>query len=417
MLETCLVFFCGCGGADWGLHEAGLKCILAIDNNDRYRVPVNEETPSKNWEKGKEGKDWLWKSSYPAIEMRNANLKDGAGVQMDMLDFNPKGVSADVIWMSPPCKRFSSAAEDRNLEEADDSFVFMDEYIKNLSFVAIEKAMKVKGVQYIIMENVDALHNERNHSYLDKMIKQFNDGGFNVEYNCYDAQYLGLCQKRKRLILVASAKGKTDLLPSIPQQPRVKLGEIIDRYKGWEKRTKVEVWNETTYGTFVSKWLADAGIMHFIVDDMVRYRTKMTDRAIDLYDDLLPTVTCGWNGGPTRKKMCIIDPNIGNLGIPAPRCPTVVEGMRAQGFPEEWFDRLLDLDKAMTWTMTGNAVPTKLAYYMGLHLCKDDKERKLTSVKSLTEKDAVVLTRKRRRLKEREENAIVAPWDPVEEEK
>jgi site-specific DNA-cytosine methylase len=232
------------------------------------------------------------------------------------------------------------------------------------------------------MENVDALRNEKNKPYLNEMLELLQKAGFSYEYTTYDTRLLGLCQKRKRLILVASKSGLKNLLPIYnKEQKAVKFKDILDRYngtrgKGWQSRTAKEVWSETTIGTALAKGMAGKGMVKYIVPDMATKEIQgMETRAIKLYDDVLPTVTCGWNGGPTRKKVAIIDSDIGGFGIPGIRCPTLIEGMRAQGFPDVWIPTFLNVDKSLAWTMIGNAVPPALSKLIVEHLMKNDFER------------------------------------------
>ncbi len=403
MLKDCIVFFCGCDGAGWGMHEAGLKCILAIDNNDRIKEPLVKD--KKDWSRGKEGVDWEWEENIPAIETRNKNFGDDAGRLMDVMDFDPSKFSANVLWMSPPCKRFSLAAESRD-EDEDEDLLVMDEMVKQLGIEAMKKAIKIKKLEFIIMENVDALRNEKNKPYLDEMTGLLKKAGFSYEYTTYDARSLGLCQKRKRLILVASKKGLKNLLPIYNKnEKQVQFKDVLDRYAGWKTRTAKEVWAETTIGTALAKALEGKGTVKFIVPDMADKAVQgMEKRAIKLYDDVLPTVTCGWNGGPTRKKVAIIDPDIGGFGVPGVRCPTLIEGLRAQGFPESWFETFLKIDKSLAWTMVGNAVPPPLSKLLIEHLQKSDQERAVCSAPSWSDVDLIKMSRKRRDKVELEEN-------------
>jgi len=409
-IKDCIVFFCGCDGAGWGLYQAGIKCVLAIDNNDRVKVPLVDKD-KKGWRDGKEGVDWEWKERIHAIETRNKNFGDDAGKLMDVLDFDPSKYGADLLWMSPPCKRFSMAAESREEEEEDEDQLIMDEALKQLGIESIKKAIKIKGLEFIIMENVDALRNEKNKPYLDEMLGLLKKAGFSYEYTTYDARSLGLCQKRKRLILVASRSGLKNLLPIYEKgKDAVTFKAVLDRYKGWQSRTAKEVWAETTIGTALAKGLAGKGMVKYIVPDMADKAIQgMEERAIRLYDDVLPTVTCGWNGGPTRKKVAIIDSDIGGFGIPGIRCPTLIEGIRAQGFPDVWIPTFLNMDKSLAWTMVGNAVPPNLSNLIVRHLMKDDNERKVCAVASLNDTDVIRMTKKQRRQEEEQMN-VKAPW-------
>lgn len=413
-IKDCIIFFCGCDGAGWGLHLAGIKCILAIDNNDREKISLVNPEEHPHWAKGKEGLHWEWQENIPAIKTRNQNFGDKVGKVMDVLDFDPsKYDGAYIVWMSPPCQRFSTAKETRDEDDEDyDEQIEDDEQLLRLGPEAMKRAIALKRNEFIIMENVDALRNEKNKPYLDEMIGMLKKAGYSYEYTTYDARSLGLCQKRKRLILVASRSGLKNLLPIYDKTVQTpKFGEILDRYKGWQGRTAKEVWAETTIGTALAKGLAGKGMVKYIVPNMAcKEIQRMEERALKLYDDVLPTVTCGWNGGPTRKKVAIIDSDIGGFGIPGIRCPTLIEGIRAQGFPEEWISTFLAMDKTLAWTMIGNAVPPKLSNLLVRHLMLSDDERKLNAVASLNDTDAIPMSKKKRQATEQQAFTVPAPW-------
>lgn len=74
MLETYASHFCGVGGACRGIHDVGLRCVLAIDN----------------WQK--------------ALDVREANL-GYKGACMDVFSYVPdKAHAADLLWTSPVCQ-------------------------------------------------------------------------------------------------------------------------------------------------------------------------------------------------------------------------------------------------------------------------------------------------------------------------
>lgn len=85
MTTTAIALFCGAGGASLGLHEAGLKTLLAVDS---------------------------WKV---ACETYTANFPDAEVLCAKVEDIDPATLPrADFIWGSPPCPDFSVANTKRD---------------------------------------------------------------------------------------------------------------------------------------------------------------------------------------------------------------------------------------------------------------------------------------------------------------
>jgi hypothetical protein len=91
-------------------------------------------------------------------------------------------------------------------------------------------------------------------------------------------------------------------------------------------------------------------------------------------DDVLPTVTCAWGGGATRKRVGIIDRHpcsmldgCGAEDVFFIRHPALLEGARAQGFPDEW---TYPESESLAWNLIGNAVPPPMSKAIASHLRK-----------------------------------------------
>ena len=355
--NTYATFFCGFGGSCSGAEAAGLKCVIALDNND-----CDPRT----------GKERL-----PAIQTRERNIGDGRGVVLSIADFEPtRRHAARICFASPPCKRFSTAAETRDSEDA--AQLAIDEDLKNLGVAAIEKAMQIPKLEFYCMENVEGLLSATSRPYLDKMISTLLAHGCSVEFSVYDARDFGLCQSRRRLFMVASRSGKKNLLPRSPGLKPAKFEQIVDFDAD---RKKKSAWQMTTYPTARAKEENRKGSVKWIVKncDALGNDGRLTDRALALLDDCLPTVTCAWGGGATRKKVAILDDDIGGTGIAGLRHPTLLEGLRAQGFPDHWLNNLADLPDSLAWNMVGNAVPTPFSFAFAKHLQLPDEARRASS--------------------------------------
>lgn len=354
--KALITFFCGFGGSESGAHQAGLSSVIAIDNND-----ADPET----------GKERL-----PAIATRNANMamlgeKVPAGVVMDVNVFDGSKYESRFLTASPPCKRFSTSAEQWDAE--DEAAVELDRDLRELGFTSIRKALQVKSIEYYVMENVTGLANQRNRSYLDGMIKLLRDAGWNVECQIYNAAAFGCCQERERLIMIGSKSGTTGLLPTAPAGLKRKIfAEIMEKADSKESKKRLQdaEWPQSTYATAYMKQARGSAIMKIIIPSLKEAEEAGWEKkALDGLSDIMPTIACNAGGGPTRKKWMIL-PFEGS-GF---RNATLLEGLRAQDFPDEWLENL-PKNKSVSWNMIGNAVPRCLMFYIFQHLLKIDAHK------------------------------------------
>ena len=310
-IKTYATHFCGVGGACWGLEQAGLKCKMAIDFLDY------------------------------AVEYRERNLGHRA-LLMDIAEYEPSpGDAADLLWTSPPCQTYSTARE-RAFENKDDRRNYL--FLNSVRYASALKPM------FVVLENVTGVmtHESDGHGgwTLASMKHAFEEIGYHVEINVLNSLYYGLPQDRERVFLVASLDGEEGLIPIEPRmRDRPRFGSIM------EPCSVDHAWGDETYRTALNK-----------VGKLVKLHGEFKITVVGP-DDVLPTVTCGWGGGATRKKIAIIDKT--RDGLAFLRHPTLREGIRAQGFPEGW--QWPD-SESEAWVLVGNAVSSPVAKALAEHL-------------------------------------------------
>lgn len=333
-IKTYATHFCGTGGACYGLHQAGLEPRLAID----FREFI--------------------------VKAREINLGHKA-LCMDISTYEPQPEhAADVLWTSPPCQTFSTSMRetyaDAIREFKDTGATEKLEAVKNDRrnnlFLASTYYVEHFRPRFVVLENVLGLltHNEigDGNNTFTNMIKTFNDLGYKCDWNVLNSKSYGLPQDRDRVFIVG-ARDAEDVLSGelvyglIPKaqnfedhNPYVKFGTIMER------GVTSASWGAGTYKTAVSKV----------------QRTNVEITVVD-EDDLLPTITCGWGGGATRKKVAILDKTADDIAFL--RQPTIREGARAQGFPDSW---VFPSNSTEAWTLIGNAVSSPVAEAIGRHL-------------------------------------------------
>lgn len=313
MLKTYATHFCGVGGACRGLHDAGLECVLAVD---------------------------LWDG---ALKVREHNLgHKGLCKDVFAVEAQPE-YAADLLWTSPVCQSFSTASRDKASAKAKEG----EMEVRDDLYLASVKYVKDFRPAYFILENVVGLLTYKGNTpdaTFVQMRKAFDELGYHTEYNIIDSHDWGLPQHRERSFIVGSRDGKKGLIPKAPRQPAPTAALIL------EHGILDAAWGAKTYRTAIEK-VERTGIPITVIlgNDDPR--------------DIFPTVTCGWGGGATRKKVCVVDKTPD--GVAFLRHPTVKEGAQAQGFPLDWQWPENDSD---AWTMIGNAVSPPVAKGLVEHL-------------------------------------------------
>jgi DNA (cytosine-5)-methyltransferase 1 len=336
-IKTYANHFCGCGGACYGLEQAGLECMFAIDYLD------------------------------VAVEYRKKNL----GHQAELGDItqyvHKKSDAADLLWTSPPCQTFSTSAREQAVAKKK---LNQKDKRDALFLTSLEYCIEFKP-KFFVLENVMGLLTHNADGFgggtLQNMIAAFSGIGYDVEWNVLKSTDFGLPQKRERVFIIGARKELklSGLIPNDGSDPM-----------GFPTRTP------PTFGTIMQKGIREKAWGH------PTYRTALAkakrtgiDITVVMPEDLLPTITCGWGGGATRKKVAIADivkewnphPSLGpgahisepTSQTPFLRHPTVLEGARAQGFPDswEWPD-----SETNAWTLIGNAVSSPVSKAIGEHL-------------------------------------------------
>lgn len=349
-LSTYAVHFCGIGGACHGIEQAGLKCKVAIDY-----LPL-------------------------AVEYRERNLGHKA-IQMDITQYVPvREHDADLLWTSPSCQSFSTSSREAALAKKDAK---IEDKRDNLFLCSLEY-VKFARPMFVVLENVTGMLTHNKGDTIRTIIGSFKALGYHVEYNVLNSRYW-LPQDRERLFIVASRDGQKGLIPNEPYKPEI-LGA-----------DGKPVYQYPTFGSVMQDGRYDLALQpcsyRTIVEKVGRlsaqngqpFGIKLLDR-----EDVLPTLTCGFGGGVTRKKVAVFDFVPGQYDVPFVRHISAREGARAQGFPDEW---QLPSSETDAWTLVGNAVSSPVAKHIIEHLRrvaageKPPSKGRLTSIPTYVEKN------------------------------
>jgi DNA (cytosine-5)-methyltransferase 1 len=163
-----LDLFCGAGGASCGIDMAGFDLVAAVDTDT------------------------------DALDTHAANLP-GYTVRHDLSDVDPsilpeRAQSPVYIHGSPPCKGFSTANDDRHIDDERNALVsnFID-WVAELQ-PAVVTMENVTGMLTISTE------------FMGRVEAAFRDAGYRVKYRTLNAADYGVPQTRKRVITVGIRK-------------------------------------------------------------------------------------------------------------------------------------------------------------------------------------------------------------------
>lgn len=170
---TAVSLFSGCGGFDWGAHQAGIDILWANDNDPHAAA--------------------AYKALFPNTQFI---LNDIRAVELEKIP------PADIVIGCYPCTGFSVAARrrwreqpERNLRSNNDNFLFRE-------FVRVLGHVKPK---YFFVENVRGMATASNGWFLRQQLDAFMAAGPGYRVNTpemLDASQFGTPQSRKRLFIV-----------------------------------------------------------------------------------------------------------------------------------------------------------------------------------------------------------------------
>ncbi|MBO0350451.1 DNA cytosine methyltransferase [Phormidium pseudopriestleyi FRX01] len=175
--------FAGAGGMTLGFEQAGFDVLAALEID-----PIHCATHEYNFPKWKV----LCKS---VVEVTGEEIRN----QSEIGDRE-----IDVVCGGPPCQGFSLMGK-RALDDPRNSLVF--------HFIRIVTELQPK---YFIMENVRGLTQGQHKQFLEEIIAQFHDSGYEVlnPYQVLNSAHYGVPQNRERLFLIGCREGL-----SFPEYP------------------------------------------------------------------------------------------------------------------------------------------------------------------------------------------------------
>lgn len=161
--------FCGCGGLDLGFKEAGFQLVYACDN-DESAVDCYARNVDRN--------------VFVRDVTDNAFHADVAHIG-----------ACDVVLGGFPCQGFSKAGPKQEFDN------------RNTLYFEMRRVVEKLRPAVFIAENVDGIRQNFGGVYLNRIIADFEQLGYEVDYRILDAAAFGVPQHRRRVFFVGIRRG------------------------------------------------------------------------------------------------------------------------------------------------------------------------------------------------------------------
>jgi len=329
-------FFSGAGGLDLGFTNAGFELAFANDN---------------------------WGGCWETFE-KNHGVKIN---KKSITEISPDEIP-DVIGFvgGPPCQSWSLAGKMEGIKDP-----------RGQLFYDYVKLIKEKQPLFFLAENVAGILSSKHYPEFMKIVKAFEEIGYNVSYKLLDVKYYGVPQERKRVIIVGYHKsiGKKFEFPSASLK-RVTLKEAI----GGLPEAKAASEKNKTNGKLS---IANHEYMNGGFSTIYMSRNRVRN-----WDEQSFTIQAGGRHAPIHPqapKMKFIGQNKrefvkGKENLY--RRLSVRECARIQTFPDDFVFCYNDI--ADGYKMIGNAVPVKFAEAIAKKIMEDLKAIPLNKDRTIT---------------------------------
>ncbi len=182
--------FSGPGGLSNGLMKAGFIPLLAIDNDPDACA--------------------TYKINHPDAEVLCSDITDLEIRKVKRIVGKKK---ITILCGGSPCQSFSTIG----LRNPDDP--------RGKLFLEIFKYAKIFKPKYVVFENVKGILSFNSGKIVEEIYDLYSSIGYNVTHKIIDCSKLGMCQKRERVIFIASLNKSLDL--QLPNENPLTLEDVI----------------------------------------------------------------------------------------------------------------------------------------------------------------------------------------------
>jgi DNA (cytosine-5)-methyltransferase 1 len=337
--------FCGCGGLSLGLNEA----CLALEKRFKSIWAVDKDRSSLD----------VYVDNFAPENFINENIENvlcgklGTRLEETEIKLKRQLGRIDIGLAGPPCQGNSNLNNHTRRKDQ-----------RNKLYERVARFAEVIQPNHLIVENVPTVIHGRDKS-LDTTIERLLKLGYKVDAGIVDLSDLGVPQKRKRHVLIASLE-KSISLKSIMRSYKVLENRTVrwaiegleqEGNNIFQERAKLSEENEKRIKYLFEK---DEYNLPNYLRPVCHQNDEHSYGAMYgrlKYDESAQTITTGF-----------MSPGQGRYIHPSrQRTLTPHEAARLQFFPD-FFDFTLAKSKTNLKEMIGNAVPMPLSYVFALEL-------------------------------------------------
>jgi DNA (cytosine-5)-methyltransferase 1 len=340
--------FAGCGGLSVGVSEAcralelNAHTVLANDFDSETLEVYGLNFPEAELVHG------------PIEELLDSNC--GEPLSASERQLRKRLGHIDLVIGGPPCQGHSDF--NNHTRNADP---------KNALYLKMARFCEVVNPKHVIIENVPGIQRDTSRS-AQKTWKILKDLGYNVDSGVIDASRLGVAQRRRRSITLASRA----ITPSVAAA--VSDLEVDERPVTWAIGDLASIESSAVFDTATVPSAENARRINYLFEQEEDIWELPDDERPDCHrlkphtykavygrmyaDKPAPTITTGFGSNGRGR---FVHPNL-------PRTLTPHEAARIQFFPD--FYNFGTPTRTKLHRMIGNAVPAKLGYALGIHLLR-----------------------------------------------
>lgn len=329
--------FSGCGGSSLGYRMAGFKVLWASEFIDAARDSYNAN-----------------KAPYTILDPRDIrNVKADDILKATGLGFG----EIDLFDGSPPCASFSTAGKREKAWGKVKKYSDKSQRVDDL-FFEYSRLLKDLQPKTFVAENVSGLIKGTAKGYFLEIMKELKSAGYNVKAKVLNSMWLGVPQKRERLIFIGV---RNDIgLPPVHPKPLHYWYSAGDAFNGLIDNEKL-CYQRKVGGKLHKYWQNTSNGRNFDEGSLKAFG-KATAFQMSRASESQPVQTIV-QGSQTIHHW------------KSPRTLTIAELKRVGGFPDDF---ILEGTFIQQWERIARAVPP----VMMMHIAASVRDNILRKIKS-----------------------------------
>lgn len=183
--------FSGAGGMSLGAELAGIHVKYAVEK-DVYAAQT-------------------YKYNHQNTTMLNFDIREFTSIPQDVCS----GIT--ILFGGTPCQGFSSSNRRTNNRNNSENWLYKE-------FIRV---LEMWQPEWVVFENVTGIVEMESGAFFQEIIHNFKNVGYTCSYSILNASDFGVPQKRNRLFLIGSRRGKTVKLDCAPPKKIVTVRDAL----------------------------------------------------------------------------------------------------------------------------------------------------------------------------------------------